>query len=202
MMNELQTFEPAFDFEHRIFGNIEGIIMEKDRRCLAAQNERQNWDIAQLKANNNTAKMEIWPIRQGVLDGHSSTSERNFLNEIAHGGNVLADIELIEFMDRVDSRRADSWKRTFEKLYSISFADRRLVTGDSVEIYNIYGTIRSVRPWTTDTSVNHTDAIRWCEELLHGWMRRGNDHRFWDVETTRHLVEEVRFYYRTKLFGY
>ena len=42
MINELQTFEPAFDFEHRIFGNFEGIIMEKDRRCLAAQNERQN----------------------------------------------------------------------------------------------------------------------------------------------------------------
>lgn len=58
---------------------------------------------------------------------------------------MLADIELIEFMDRFDARRADSWKRTFEKLYSISFADRRLVTGDSVEIYNIYGTIRSVR---------------------------------------------------------
>lgn len=69
-------------------------------------------------------------------------------------------------------------------------------------IYNVYGMIRSVRPWATDTCVNHTVAIRWCEELLHGLMEQENNHRFWDAETTRHLVEEVCFYYCTKLFGY
>lgn len=124
MIHELQTFEPIFDHEHKIFGNAEGLIMEKDRRSLAGQSERQNGDIAQLKESMNTIKMmDIWPIRQGVLDGRSSTSERNFRNETAHGGGILTDIELIEYMDRADARRADSWKRTFENLYSISFSD-------------------------------------------------------------------------------
>lgn len=111
MIHELQTFEPIFDHEHKIFGNAEGLIMKKDRRSLAGQSERQNGDFAQLKESMNTIKMmDIWP-------------ERNFRNETAHGGGILTDIEPIEYMDRADARRADSWKRTFENLYSISFSD-------------------------------------------------------------------------------
>lgn len=131
--------------------------------------------------------LSIGVVRQGVLDGHSSTtSERNFRNETAHSGNFLTDIELIECMDRADARRADSWKRTFENLYSISFSDRRLVTGNSVEICNIYGTIRSVRPWATVTTINHTNAVKWCEELLRDW-RQAHDYGYWDTDTTRHI---------------
>lgn len=42
MIHSLSLFEPAFDCETRIFGNKEGIMMEKDRRALASQVEEQN----------------------------------------------------------------------------------------------------------------------------------------------------------------
>ena len=31
MIHELQTFEPIFDHEHKIFGNAVGLIMDQER---------------------------------------------------------------------------------------------------------------------------------------------------------------------------
>lgn len=55
----------------------------------------------------------------------------------------MADIELIDFMEKLDPMRAES-----------------------VEIFNIYATIRIVQPWSADTSASHANAVAQCKQLL------------------------------------
>lgn len=110
--------------------------------------------------------MEIWPIRQVVLDGSIGISEQNIRNEPAYRGNIMADIELIDFMGKLDPMRADLWEATFQDLYLIHFYSKSLATAESVEIFNIYATIRFVRPWSADTSASHASAVAQCKQLV------------------------------------
>lgn len=101
---------PVFDCENKVFGNMEEVVMETDKTSIASQIEEQKRHIMNLNVKlDTTARSDISPIRQGVLDGNTSIVDRNIRNETAHGGNILVDIELIEFMERVDIRRANSW---------------------------------------------------------------------------------------------
>lgn len=61
----------------------------------------------------------------------------------------MADIELIDFMEKLDPMRADLWEATCQDLYLILFFfffNKSLATAESVEIFNIYVTIRIVQP--------------------------------------------------------
>lgn len=90
-----------FIFNNKTYRNIEGMIMDQDRRScnthmayLSACIDSLNTHITSLDSNVDTIKTEIWPIQQGILDCSSRTSavERNTRNETAHGGNIIADI--------------------------------------------------------------------------------------------------------------
>src|SRR5699024_8448435 len=69
------------------------------------------WRIAKLNSNLDTLNTNLWPIRQAVLEGDTSIAARNTRNETAHGGNVIADVELIGFMEKVDLPRANAWEK-------------------------------------------------------------------------------------------
>lgn len=201
MVRSLSLFEPAFDRENKIFGNKDGITMEKDRRSLAGQVEEQNQRILDLSTKLDTAHSDIWPIRQSILDGETDIADRNTRNETAYGGHLLADVEFIKFMEKIDLARANLWKRKFNDLYAINFTHRNHISYDSVEVLNIYATIRTVRPWATDKSLSHSTAVSQCEDVIRTWVAR-QDEKYWKEETTRNLVEEIRFYYRRKLYGF
>ena len=60
------------------------------KTALATRIENLNWDVAKPSAHFETINMEIWPIRQVVLDGNISISVQNIRNEPAYRGNITA----------------------------------------------------------------------------------------------------------------
>lgn len=75
------------------------------------------------------------------MDGETDIADRNTHNETAHGGHLLADVEYIEFMEKIDMEHVNVWKRKFNDLYTINFTHQNHILYDSVETLNIYTTI-------------------------------------------------------------
>jgi hypothetical protein len=86
--------------EQRIIGNTEGIAIMGELASLR-------------KALNNL----LFPIRMAS----NVYRPRSACNNVAHGGQVDADIRVIQFMSPIESERADAWKRVFQAVYGISY---------------------------------------------------------------------------------
>ena len=62
-------------------------------------------------------------MRQTILDRESNLkittpkAALNTRNALAHGGNLLADIEALKKMEVANPQRYELWKKTFDSLY-------------------------------------------------------------------------------------
>lgn len=72
MIDELKAFDTVFDSDNKIYGNIQGVLMENNWRTLA-RIERLNSHVSRINSNIDMIKTEIWPIWQGILDDHTRT---------------------------------------------------------------------------------------------------------------------------------
>ncbi|KAK2804938.1 hypothetical protein FQN50_006448 [Emmonsiellopsis sp. PD_5] len=67
-------------------------------------------------------------------------------NDVAHGGNLRADIDAISDMESMNGALAASWKLAFEKLYDAEYSflkeHENKLDANIVELFNIYASVR------------------------------------------------------------
>lgn len=93
---------------------------------------------------NESCKPRIW----------TKSGKRNTRNVAAHGGNVLADIQVIQDMEKENPSTADRWKGAFSHLYELDYWDFNLPLlcapkryTEVARICNVLATILLVKPW-------------------------------------------------------
>lgn len=136
---------------------------------LKNQKNEHRKDITKLNAFCIDARHE----REAVLNAASvpriwsPNSERNRRNAAgAHGGNVLADIQMIEDMEGEDPAKAETWKGAFARLYSLDFADFHFplvcAPPEIIKVCNFLATIPLVRPWSLQSPASQEGIKRKC----------------------------------------
>jgi hypothetical protein len=125
--------------------------------CIDARHERE-------AVLNAASVPRIW----------SPSSERNRRNAGAHGGNVLADIQVIEDMEGEDPAKAETWKGAFARLYSLDFAAFHFplvyAPPEIIKVCDFLATIPLVRPWSPQSSASQEGIKRKCQKILKAWM--------------------------------
>ena len=99
-------------------------------------------------------------------------------------------------MERGDPRRADLWKRTFENLYGVL----HLLFGPEAG----YGRRGENLQYLRNNSERTTLGYRHDYQGSIAWLETSTRLRIlgYGHYTTIFLIEEIRFYYRTKLFSF
>jgi len=120
---------------------------------LLARLEAVEKDVATLQAFSENARHQ----RAAVLNEASRPriwcprDERNVRNAGTHGGNVVADIHIIQSMEKEDPGTADRLKAAFFRMYQLEFRDFHLLLlsapTEVVKVCNILANILLVKPW-------------------------------------------------------
>ncbi|KAN0073145.1 hypothetical protein V8E54_008365 [Elaphomyces granulatus] len=139
------TPDLMFAVDRHEFGNRDELSLGKDRPKTDSREARiekiedqlcgqqaqlstQNIEIRKLEALCQETKCE----RAAILNAESisrvwaTQAERNNRNAAAHGGNVLADIQVIDEMEQDDPAKARLWKKAFFRLYHLHYAEVHL----------------------------------------------------------------------------
>jgi hypothetical protein len=142
---------------------------------LLARLEAVEKDVATLQAFSENARHQ----RAAVLNEASRPriwcprDERNVRNAGTHGGNVVADIHIIQSMEKEDPGTADRLKAAFFRMYQLEFRDFHLLLlsapTEVVKVCNILANILLVKPWKLKPQ-GIKDQIRTrCVSILQAW---------------------------------
>jgi hypothetical protein len=170
--------------EHRIIGNTEGVaIME---------------EVASLREALNNL---LFPIRIAILDDWSNVYRPR--NNVAHEGQVDADIRVIQFMSPIESERADAWKRAFQAVYGISyyFHEGILCAPNQLrEVLDIHASVTVLHSWKLRSTSRSKSVklklkdkefiLQSCNVIRDAWIRN-EANLFEEGSETRNLYNEI-----------
>lgn len=159
--------------------------------------------VTDLPMNTNVSEDSI---RTRILDAGPASREGNERSQLPRvtplHGNVLRDIDLIEWMSLSDSGRADRWKETFFFLYGLDYDmakdDIRAAPRQLIILCNIIAAIRLDPSWTEAwpiptlffyAAVCENLVDRWSDALLNNYSSED----FWadpdHLDTFRRVYE-------------
>jgi hypothetical protein len=114
--------------------------------------------------------------RAAILNAESisrvwaTQAERNNRNAAAHGGNVLADIQVIDEMEQDDPAKARLWKKAFFRLYHLHYAEVHLPLlyppPEVIKTCNLLATILLVKPWRVESKKTKDNIIHRSHSTL------------------------------------
>lgn len=175
------------DSEAMRVGNRDGLSwMERIDRGERAQNiildQLVNDSKAQRIINSQTtnelrALKRIWcSIRATEIErnGHYQTKElaRSERNEIIHGGDIVGDLEVLEFLKTEIPERYDSTRKAFEAWYEISLQYRDQIVHAPeliVRTFNTLANTKSRRGWSYNRKPQE-EAQKICRGIISRWL--------------------------------
>ncbi|KAN0075014.1 hypothetical protein V8E54_007625 [Elaphomyces granulatus] len=174
--------------EYKI-GNASGIevLLGQNNLLLAFSQDSKCQRAAIL---NESCRPRIW----------TRSDPRNSQNAAAHGGNILADIQVIEEMEDENPTLAGRWKSTFFHLYELDFKDFRLplqyAPAELIRTCNILATLR-VRPWKLQSKKFKEKIIGKCKKIISAWSES-----LADVDNDFSLSADLRNEYKSIIDWY
>lgn len=167
--------------------------LEVDHQQLNVDHEQLKMEHQQLKIvvyrHNTHLVPDIELIRSAILDcpqRERDVAPRNpSRNAAAHGGNMIADIDIIrckQNIDNQDRQRLECRYSSFEYLYFLPFESShdhilRLETETRViKLLNIRGNMATTAPWDRQSYLKIREKL---EKVLVDWRREEFDIDFW-----------------------
>jgi len=178
-----------------------GILEEAHKKEISNQNvhiNRLTSDIKDLKDEVETLQhfqSNVDRMRQTILDAESNPKintpkeARNTRNALAHGGNLLADVEAVKKMEVANPM----WKKTFDSLYDLNFDtdDVENLPDNLVKRCNMFVTIKLVTPWRDAAALEKTFVLSLCAGLISGWRASRGD-GYWTDEVNKSTYDHIK----------
>lgn len=135
-----------------------------------------NEDGMRLAVDHQDIRQEIRALRMAILDewsGYPANKDRR--NHTAHGGNLTADMEAINFMSERNPDRANAWKGSFTEYYGVGFEDCvarqiRFSYRQLLEALNILASVKALYEWRTRArKADRETIISKCLLIVEAW---------------------------------
>ncbi|KAN0078932.1 hypothetical protein V8E54_005445 [Elaphomyces granulatus] len=200
----------TFDQKDQIFGN-QGVSMKKQLDGLSSKFDKLTSVVEHLSSDVNHLKYfrsDIVRMRRMILDSESdlrvATGDRRVRNALAHGGNLLADMEAIKSIETSDPERFCTWNQAFFNLYNLDFDmdNPRLQNSNThlIDICNMMATIRLVTPWSdvSDSDPEKNLCLGLCAGLISGWRDtvETDSDEYWNQVTNKSAYDKVQEWYK------
>ncbi|KAK2757948.1 hypothetical protein FQN54_004354 [Arachnomyces sp. PD_36] len=140
-----------------------------------------------------------------LTPGGRDLPEADLRNDVAHGGNVTADIMLITFMSMVKPGRADGWKSAFKEQYGLPFdvlsnSELENLPRQFTSTLNFRASVRMMKRWNiTESEIVETKAtiLSGCGTIIDIWRgnKEGDSFMRGDSESARVYGEIQSLYY-------